>query len=238
MKFSASIFAIILILSSATFAEKKQEGKKEFSVLCKVFLGTDEKANTEILGEVKRITEAKKHSIHTIIFPAAIQNDKGVQDEIKMYNVATFPALIIDEKILDKTTDLGKTVEEASKIDRVILTPHLEKDVDEKKNLIATCYICCFIEGQSVENGRLMVYAVDETPQKDGCVSSIFKTLIVDNREYNIESASCHAPKTFYWPIPQDTDPKYIKLIMIAYDGKGKILGTCCSSECSEIPKD
>ncbi len=235
MKKLLALCIFFALCTGSVFGGNQAAKKTEFSGLCKVFLGTDEKTNFRVLEAVQKAVEGRKHLLHSIVFPAVVQKEKAVEEEIQQYKISSFPAIVMNDQLLTSPDELEKAALESSKPPRVAITAHLEKEIVDKTNLTVMCYMCCFVEGESIDKGRVAIYVTEDSATKD----PLFKTLIADNRDYNIEIGSCHAPETFYWAIPKEVDQKSLKAIMVAYDGKGKILGTCCTlDDCTEKSKD
>lgn len=235
MKKSTLICLFFVFCTSILLAGGQAVKKAEFSGLCKVFLGPDEKANTSTLETVRKVGESRKHMLHSVVFPAGVQKEKAVADEIQQYKISSFPAIVMNDRLINSPDELEKIAIESSKAPRVTITAHLEKELVDQTNLTVMCYMCCFVEGEFIKKGRVMIYVVEESDAKD----PIFKTLISDKKDYSIETASCHAPETSYWTIPKEVVQKNLKAIMVSYDGDGKILGTCCTSdECTEKSRE
>ncbi|MBF0543945.1 MAG: hypothetical protein HQM08_05920 [Candidatus Riflebacteria bacterium] len=230
-----------MFCTCSIFAEGTKPGRTEFNALAKVFLGTDEKENAKALEAVQKVSTKLKHQIHEVVFPKEAQLSKEVQDEIKDNNIAStsLPVIVVDDKVLKPGDDLEKLVNEIIKVKRVTITAHLEKDIDEKNNLILMGYVCCFVGDELIEKGRVKFYVIEDVVQKDSSTLPTFKAVLSDNRDYLVESQSCHAPETLYWAIPKGVDGKNLKGLISVWDGKGQMLGTACSSEdCTEKSKD
>lgn len=219
--------------------EKGERRSNGHSILCMIFLSKDEKMNAETITIVKKLTKSLQHKFHPIIFTPQSQQAKAAQDIIDEYGVSKFPAVVIDGKMLAEDESLEEVCKEASGRKTITISQHLATDVLEEKHLVTMFYICCFEEGEYIDDGRVMVYVVENNKHEDRYLPNIFRALIADSKEYNVESGSCHAPETVYWEIPEGTDPKSLRVVMAIYDSDGKILGTCCSAEdCTERARE
>lgn len=221
---------------TASEKDKIELGTTGHSVLCMIFLGKDEKKNADVITTVTKLRRSLQHKIHTIVFPFQIQQEKAAQDIIKEHSINKFPAVVVDGKLLAEGESLEQVCKQAARRKPINISLHLAIGIVDKETFVAMFYLCSFKQGGFIENGRVMVYVVDDNKlQTDVYPPNVFKALIADSKDYNVGSGSCHVPETVHWQIPEGLDPKNLRALMVVYDGKGKILGTCCSDEdCTE----
>lgn len=201
-------------------------------MLCMVFLGQDEKANADTIARVSELRNSLKHKIHIIVFPADSQQDKPAEDIINACSISKFPAVVVDGKLLAQGKSLQGAYEEAARRKTIDIDQHLATDIIDSQTLVAMFYVCSYVEGQTIENGRVMVYVTKDNEYQAGVnLPSVFIALIADSKDYYVLSNSCHAPEKAYWEFPEDIEAKTLKVIMVVYDGEGNILGTCCSAD-------
>lgn len=205
------------------------------SIFGMVILSEDENTNAEMIAAVKKLRNSLQHKIHTLVFNVQSQQEEAVQDIINKHNVREFPAVIIDGKLLTEGESLEQAAEEAAKREMITIDQNLARDIIDEETLVVTFYICCYKEGEYIENGRVMVYLVERDEYEETYIGDTYRALIADSKEYYVESGSCHVPEMVYWQIPEGVDPEYLHIVMVVYDDEDKVLGTCCSAEdCSE----
>jgi len=199
------------------------------SVVSFIFLDKNTTNNANILDELLEIEEDFSHKNHTIVFYQDRISNKPVSSIVKKFNITQFPGIVIDNKLLKENQSFRKSLEAAMTNKRKIINPHISYELDKKIYTIK--YYVCNYNNWRLDNGEVVVYAVEDNNKFNGK----FIGVLTKSIKYNVIAGGCHFPEFIEWELPESYDPASIRFIMIVYNNDGSILGACCTSEiCTE----